>query len=168
MLICWFTSVYFNLFRCTFRGVTTRTRGATCLTLTIDHKREMGYSKIGVFAFHNDTLHCFVFHVKDTPAFLAYHPHMWLLLYDNFVLCGMIPLQPMYTPQNLCRNEQLQRIIYRSARQVLCFALFFQFFGREERWQLEDQLQHYLTFGRVTHLMAVDILVQPFECLFIW
>jgi hypothetical protein len=87
--------------------------------------------EIGIFSFSYEPFYGFVMYLCQSSAPGAHHLHPHRSAGNQFVFGSGPASLTVMSPQNLCQNEQVERIIYRSHRDSFRLAGMYQLFGRK-------------------------------------
>ena len=117
----------------------------------------MLHIKIRIFAFSHQSFNCCIVKICHSSAVLANDLHAYGIGRCQFIFCSRLSSLPAGSVQNLCQNEQVERIIDRSYRNSFRLAYRCQLFRREGLWQLADLLQDHITHHGRSHIMLTHV-----------
>jgi len=124
----------------------------------------MLHIKIRIFAFSHQSFNCCIVKICHSSAVLANDLHTYGIGRCQFVFSSRLTSLPAGSVQNVCQNEQVERIIHRTHRNSFLLAYFCQLLCRERLRQLADLLQDHITDHGRSHVMLMHVGAQSLEC----
>ena len=85
----------------------------------------------------------------------------------QFIFRHRLSVSTVIDPDDLCLNEQIQRVVNCSGRDMLRFAGFFQLGSGEGLLQQASLRQHHFPHDGGSHIMRLDIGAEALQCGFI-
>ena len=130
------------------------------LAFTVYKERITLHFEVRVLTNPYEVVNRFISNLRDSSALRTPDLHADLSSLDQFVLHGVLAALMVDGIEQLRLNEQIQCVIDRSGRYMFLFASLRQLFGSERLRQQAYLLQDDLAYGRLAHVMRLDIRIE--------